>query len=310
MEAIRKVKRRAKEAMKEQRITVIFLVLVHALMGYIFSATSIPIMQITQITLYGWIFAIHLDLAVLLFFILMVMSINSYGEFIKAYKNEKASVKALFSGYKVNFLRKIGGWLWRYLWLSIWSIGFIGIFIFAFWLGNLDTGLSILAIPLMVLTVPFFIYIIINRILAYLLIPYILASCPTVKAREAMKLSIRMTEGCKMGIIVMFLSFLGWIVLIALPGLFWGGIIYYTILGGGWIIYGYGGGYGYLITIVLYIIFLRPYMQLTFAGLYIELRDSALAEGTVTAEELGIEEVEAVEEDNKEENSPIFDNAR
>ena len=91
---------------------------------------------------------------------------------------------------------------------------------------------------------------------AYLLTPYILADCPNVTATDALKLSMRMTKGHKAELFVMHLSFIGWL-----------------LLGG-------------LTLHILTIIFVAPYMETTMAGYYQELRDKALASGTISAEEL------------------------
>jgi uncharacterized membrane protein len=93
---------------------------------------------------------------------------------------------------------------------------------------------------------------------AYMMMPYILADCPTVTAREALRLSRRMTKGHKGKLFVLTLSFIGW------------GIL--TVLTFG----------------ILYIVYVGPYMHTTFAGFYIELRDKAFADGVITPAELGM----------------------
>ena len=88
--------------------------------------------------------------------------------------------------------------------------------------------------------------------------PYILAHCPNVSATDALKLSMRMTNGHKGELFVMHLSFIGWMLLGALT------------LG------------------ILVIVHVGPYMGTTTAGYYIELRDEALAKGIIRPEELGM----------------------
>ena len=157
------------------------------------------------------------------FMVLFVMIINWEGEDVKLYTRETASVGALFSGLKVNFWRKLGGLLWMSLFAALWSmIPIVGII----------KGLS------------------------YSLTPYILATCPNVKAREALKLSMRMTKGYKGELFVLGLSFIGWILL------------------------------GTLTLHILTIVFVFPYMFITYAGFFVELRDKAIADGVISAEEL------------------------
>ena len=86
--------------------------------------------------------------------------------------------------------------------------------------------------------------------------PYILADCPNVPAKEALKISMRMTKGYKGKIFVCLLSFYGWMMLSALT-------------------------FG-----ILYVVFVGPYMQTTFAGFYEEMKDDALRSGAISIDEL------------------------
>jgi len=108
---------------------------------------------------------------------------------------------------------------------------------------------------MMVGYVTFFIPTII-KMLSYSMAPYILASNPHVAATEALNLSKRMTKGHKGKIFMMGLSFWGWTMLDALTS---------GILG------------------VLYV---NPYMSLSYAGLFIELRNYAVATGEIHPAEL------------------------
>lgn len=96
------------------------------------------------------------------------------------------------------------------------------------------------------------------KALAYFMTPYILADCPDVTATDALKLSMRMTSGHKGKVFVMGLSFIGWGILTALTGGILG--IFYT----------------------------GPYINTSFAGLYHELKQEALAKGVVSPAELGM----------------------
>lgn len=94
--------------------------------------------------------------------------------------------------------------------------------------------------------------------ISYSMTPFILAECPNVNAKEALKISMRMTNGYKMELFVMYLSFIGWMMLSVLT------------------------------LHILLIVFVGPYMETTMAGYYIELRDKALADGIIQAEELQV----------------------
>lgn len=88
--------------------------------------------------------------------------------------------------------------------------------------------------------------------LAYSQTPYILANEPDVNATAALRISMRMTYRHKGRIFVWLLSFLGWRILSMLT-------------------------FG-----ILEILWVGPYVHLSFAGLYQELRAEALRSGAVT----------------------------
>lgn len=95
------------------------------------------------------------------------------------------------------------------------------------------------------------------KAMSYFLTPYILAEFPDVPAMEACEISERMMRGHRMDLFVTELSFLGWSLLSALT-------------------------FG-----IVYVLYAGPYMQLTYAGIYEELKQLALDQGIVTADELG-----------------------
>lgn len=96
----------------------------------------------------------------------------------------------------------------------------------------------------------------IYKALGYILTPYILYDCPNVPAMEASRISEKIMNGHRMDYFVALLSFLGWELL---AGITFG---------------------------ILDVLFVRPYSQLTFAGIYEELKQIALDTGAVTAAEL------------------------
>ena len=91
---------------------------------------------------------------------------------------------------------------------------------------------------------------------AYSMTPYILGDCPKVSATDALKLSMRMMKGHKFEYFVLQLSFIGWGLLSALT------------LG------------------ILNIFYVSPYFNLSCAGYYALRKEQALADGTITMEEL------------------------
>lgn len=138
-------------------------------------------------------------------------------------RNEKIKITdPLTNGFK-KYLTKLGGMAWMYLFSFLWSCLFI--------------------IPGIV------------KAYSYRFTPYILAECPNVSARDALKISMRMTKGIKLELFVFDLSFIGWSLLTALTG---------GILG----------------------IYTVPYYQTAAAALYDSMKNNALASGRVSHEEL------------------------
>ena len=91
---------------------------------------------------------------------------------------------------------------------------------------------------------------------SYALTPYILADCHNVPAMEASHISEKMMRGHRMDYFIMELSFLGWQLLSALT------------------------------CGILHVLYVGPYMDLTKAGIYEELKQIALDTGAVTQAEL------------------------
>ena len=171
------------------------------------------------------------------FFVDFPLTVGLFDLFRKISKNERADIGDLFMAFKGNFMRKVGGMAWMYLWILLWSL----------------VGIVSLFIPTII------------KYLSYSMTPYILAEYPKVEATNALKLSMRMTNGYKGQLFVLGLSFIGWFIL----GAFTLGI--------------------------LTIVFVIPYYYTTYAAYYEELKRRALESGTIGAAELGVAEHEAAE---------------
>ena len=90
---------------------------------------------------------------------------------------------------------------------------------------------------------------------AYSQMNYILADFPDVSIPDAMKISMKITKGYKWDLFMMYLSFLGWMILSSLSF-----------------------GIGFL--------WLKPYMDLSFANAYKFLLGNALNKNRITMEDL------------------------
>lgn len=123
-----------------------------------------------------------------------------------------------------NYGRKLGGYLWMCLFTFLWCLLFI--------------------IPGII------------KSFAYAMTPYILADCPNVKAKDALKLSMRIMKGKKGAFFGFYLSFIGWGLLSCLTA---------GILG---------------------IFYVNPYMNSSTACWYLEAREDALRNGVITLGQL------------------------
>lgn len=152
-----------------------------------------------------------------------VLTVAACGFFAAAYEGRFTTISQWFNSLFDNFLRKLGGYLWMVLWIVLWSL--------------------LLYVPGII------------KAYAYSMTPYILADCPNVTAKDALRLSMRMTQSYKMDIFVTQLSFLGWMLLSTLT------------------------------CGILHLLHVGPYMSLTMGGVYQELKKNAIANGVIAAEE-------------------------
>ena len=144
--------------------------------------------------------------------------------FLKRFYGGNSKFEVIFTKGFVPYGRKLGGMLWMQLFTFLWTLLFI--------------------IPGII------------KSLSYAMTPYILGDCPDVKAKDALKLSMRMMEGHKAELFVLYLSFIGWAILCALT-------------------------FG-----ILYIFYVGPYVNATIAGYYGKIKTLALDSGVVAPEEL------------------------
>jgi len=195
------------------------------------------------------------------YFLFPILNTNLSGLFVKVFYGQKISFSEPYTDLGVNYGRKLGGYWWSYLWLSLWSlvaapvayavvlaVFFVGVTQFFFF--NDTVFVSTMTISSLVAMGIVFIPILVKWT-AYCMQPYILATHPNVTATNALDLSKRMTKGYRGKIFVMWLSFLGWHIL---------NVFTLGILG---------------------IFYVFPYMRTVSAGYFVELRNTAVANGTI-----------------------------
>ena len=159
-------------------------------------------------------------------FFIAPLTIGILSHFIKLYQGANPSLETMFvDGFSTNYLRKVGGNAWVMLWTFLWTLLFI--------------------IPGIV------------KAISYAMTPYILARCPNVKATDAIKLSMRITDGYKTDLFMFYLSFIGWWILSAIT-------------------------FG-----IVAIFYVGPYYAASISGYYDELFKNALNRGAITKNDLG-----------------------
>lgn len=181
--------------------------------------------------------------------------------------------------------RKIGGSLWMSLKILLWALPFLTVLVLYLsttgsvrivteeaWSAALSGMPAGGGAPYQLLitdnagrVLPFILYIamgvtLVRAAYSYYFTNHILASRPNVGARDAVKLSVRMTKGNRFKIFVTELSFLGWALLSVLT-------------------------FG-----ILYIVYVGPYMALTIAGIFDTLKEEAIREGRLTYADFGEED--------------------
>jgi len=135
-------------------------------------------------------------------------------------KTDNLVFENLFSGFKM-YPKSLGMYLWMILWIVLWAL--------------------LLIVPGII------------KAVSYSQSFFIIAENPNVKVRDAMKISMKMTEGYKGDIFVMALSFLGWFLLA-------------------------------IVTLGIGFLWLSPYMSAAFANLYLKLRGLSIQSSTCTEE--------------------------
>lgn len=282
------IKMLAKERLRAQRAPAILLPFVGGLMG-VASAVLDEIFGLLGGPVAYWI-AYWAGMLVL-----WVMHLNMCGAYVKIYEQKPASVGELFTGLGVRFFRKLGGYLWMCLWLVIWSLPSIAVSMALAYLSGavvLSRGFGHFHVSfeltgwVVLLAMLSFAPVVIKG-LSYFMTAYILGYHTEVKAIHALRLSKRMTRGYKGHIFVMGLSFIGWILLGLAPILLAYAMLFGTRSWGVAILLVFLGVLG---TLALFIVVVAPYMHTAFAGMFVELRDHAIASGVVTREELCMEE--------------------
>lgn len=156
-------------------------------------------------------------------FVLPVLTVGMAKFFLKHNRYGNGEIRDLAGGF-ADYGYVIGSMLWRDLFIFLWSLLFV--------------------IPGII------------KSIEYSMTEYVLADNPRIGCREAIKVSMALTYGCKGEIFSFFMSFIGWYILCGISC-------------------GIAG---------LYVI---PYSHSSFAYLYDQLKQAAVSDGRIPADVFG-----------------------
>lgn len=132
-----------------------------------------------------------------------------FGYFMyKVYKGDDVDFENMFAAFKNNLFGHVFGGMW---YLTLFILLWIAIPFILYYVGIIGAVLGSPAC--IVLAVVGYISILVISVykgIQYSMVPYILIDMPEIKATEAIKKSIEMTNGYKKDIFVFELSFIGW----------------------------------------------------------------------------------------------------
>lgn len=140
----------------------------------------------------------------------LIVSTGMSKVYVDAVRGEEINSDQLFVGFSSGRVwRYLGAYAWRLLWIFIWSVGtgicvFLGAGVIAV-IGYAFRNVTILSMIFYVLASIvslvigcFGSYFMINRTWAYSFVPYILVTKPELTATQALRLSVKMTNGKKL----------------------------------------------------------------------------------------------------------------
>ncbi len=152
-------------------------------------------------------------------FITPPIAMGLYIAFLQFVKQKRElKPENIFEGFNI-YAKSLGIYFWQLLWVLLWVL--------------------LLIIPGII------------KAISYSMASFVIADNPNVKVRDALKISIKMTDGYKMDIFVFGLSFIGW-------------------------------GLLSILTLFIGFLWLLPYIMTTFVNLYLKLKEQSILSGACT----------------------------
>ena len=187
--------------------------------------------------------------------------------YLRVFRGEKMTVRDFFAGLIVDVGKKAGAYLWMMLFLVLWGMAPV-IPMVIILLSSPFGSQGIILLLLLALVV-----LMIIKGLSYGLMTYFIRDCPGVSVGKALRLSITLMKGNKGQLFVLGLSFLGWMLLMSAV------LILPNILG----IRGVIPSIAYGVLNALYV---GPYIAITLAGFYHNLKQKGLKINVISKADL------------------------
>lgn len=191
--------------------------------------------------------------------ILLIFPVLTFSFLVLIQKMRKTKEKIVFSDYIEGFSfwnKGILAVLWQCLWYFLWALLYCAGFAVVVFLYTLliQTKLSFLGIILLYVAIAVLYIFIFSKYYSYCMNLYILANNPKIKIKKALALSIKITNGYKGKLFLLDLSFFGWSLVCCL-------------------------------TLGIGLFFFLPYYSMTFSNACEFLRNQAINNGVVKAED-------------------------
>jgi uncharacterized membrane protein len=160
--------------------------------------------------------------------------------YLPVVRQQPVSIDGLFTPFR-RYGRNLGAMAWRYLWTVLWGL---------------------LVFPLLI------------KSMEYIMVPYLLADCPRLTARKALRMSRILADGHRWDLFLIWLA-IYWPILLLLLPVYWiamalgTGALLFLILALG-------------LSMVLYFL---PTYQAHFSQMYLALRDEALQRQILASED-------------------------
>jgi len=212
-----------------------------------------------------------------------VVSIEASYFFLSVFRGKRVGRREFFAGLCGCAGRKAGAYLWRMLFLYLWGGGLV-LPLAILLVVTSGSGSTVVVAVLFFASVGAALVLMSVKGLAYSMMPYIIREYPKVTVRKSMRLSIALMKGNKGKLFILFLSFIGWFLLLFAIAYGVGRILPRgadeAVARAEWVTRS-----SYIVSIGS-ALYAGPFMAIAQAGFYHNLKRAGLASGAVSQAEL------------------------